>query len=386
MRALYAGACAVVMAAAGAQTAPGQEVLWEARPGFRDFGPMVAANGVVLTGNVTGRGATYAFDAATGKQLWRAAGTQMSAPVTDGRAAYSVNAGVGLSAFDLKTGKVLWNVPKIDDDSPADLVLDGGRVYVAGSDGKLRVFDAATGALRWEHTYYPGEGRGSCPTAPGVAEGVVYYGGGEDASPGQGVFLWALDAETGTERWRFAAKPSRFDRQGQCVTRPVLADGTVAVASDNVLFGLDAATGAVRWRQDVVREVDGREYEWDLSPPLISGGRVYSIVRDALLGWNLRSGRPEFTLRGNFPFESNIRNLVAADGLLYFTANLETPTATSNRQGFLYALDPATERIRWRHRVNRELPYVNEWPTSYFHVAADGIYYENESVLVKLRR
>lgn len=385
MRMRTAVVCALALTGALEQVRTAQEVLWEASPGFRDFGAVVEANGVVLTGNITGRGSTVAFDAATGKLLWRAAGTMMSAPVTDGRTGYSVNAGAGLRAYDLRTGRVLWTVAGVDDDMPADLALADGRVFVAGAYGKLRAFDAATGRAIWEHTYYPGPGRGSCPTAPVVADGVVYYGGGEDASPGLGVFLWALDAATGAERWKFEAKPSRFDRRGRCVSRPVVADGHVAVVSDNVLYALDAGTGAPRWRQDVVRTVDGREYEWHLSPPLIVGGRVYAIVQDALLGWDLQSGRPDFTFRGNFPSQDKIRKLAAADGLLYFTANLETPAATSNRQGFLYAFDPASGRVRWTHRVNRERPYVNEWGTTHFHLATDGIYYENESILVKVR-
>src|SRR5450631_2279495 len=68
-----------VVALASAMTAaaatPGT-LLWEAKPGPRDFGPPVEASGVVVTGNITGEGGLYAFSAETGKLLWKSRGGQ----------------------------------------------------------------------------------------------------------------------------------------------------------------------------------------------------------------------------------------------------------------------------------------------------------------------
>lgn len=366
-------------------TASGQEVAWEARPGFRDFGRMVAAAGVVLTGNVNGAGGTFAFDAATGKLLWRAPGILITGPVTDGRRGFSVNAAVGLSAFDLKSGKVLWKVPDIDASNAANLLVDDGRIFAVGEYGKLRAFEAATGKPIWEHTHFPGPGRASCPTTPVVAGGVLYYAGGEDAHPGQGVFLWALDAASGKELWRFAAKPTPHDRQGACMLAPAVGDGVVVAPSDNVMFGVDAGTGAERWRKEIYRTVDGREYRRSPSSAVIAGGRAYAIIDDGLLGWSARDGNQVFEFKGNFPHSSRIRILETADGLLYFTATLTEPRDKDNPQGFLYALDPATSQIRWSHRVNRDRPYIARWPTAFFHVAGPEVYYENHGILVKVR-
>jgi hypothetical protein len=66
-------------------------------------------------------------------------------------------------------------------------------------------------------------------------------------------------------------------------------------------------------------------------------------------------------------------------------ANLEQSREQGNRQGFLYALDLNSKQILWRHRVNRELPYVSNWPSTYFHLNGKDLYYENHSLLVKLR-
>ncbi|MCL4797586.1 MAG: PQQ-binding-like beta-propeller repeat protein [Bryobacteraceae bacterium] len=364
--------------------APAQKIVWEARPGFRDFGKMVVAGGVVVSGNITGRGGTFGFDAGTGKLLWRAPGQMKSGPVTDGRLVYTVNGGVGVCAFDVKTGKLLWKAAEGENSTRADLLLDGGRLFVVGDHGKMWAYDAATGKLLWSHEYLPGGYLGSCPTTPVAFGGMVLYGGGERDSPGQGVFLWALDAVTGKEVWRFAAKERPNDRTGACVSRPAVGEGMVSVVSDNVIFGVDARTGVERWRKVVDRMVDGREYRRPLSPPGIHGKRVYSIFEEALVGWNLADGRQEFEFKGNFPDQNALKMMEFADGVVYFVANLEQPKTAANRQGFLYALDLATGQVRWQHRVNREKQYVDKWGTTYFKVDGNSVYYENESILVRL--
>lgn len=364
----------------------GPDLVWEARPGFRDFGRIVVADEVVLTGNVTGTGGTFAFSATTGKLLWRAPGVLLSGPVTDGRFGYSVNSGVGLSAYDLESGKVIWRVPDADGDSRANLRVERGRVYVAGERGTMRAYQSSTGSLAWEHAYFPGTGRGSCPTTPAVSDGVVYYGGGEDDQRRQGVFLWALDAASGKELWRFAAKPDPNLRRGVCVSAPAVSDGVVAVTSGHVIFGVDAKTGEERWRQAVVREMGGARRLQVLSPPLVADGRAYAMAEDALIGWRLRDGRQEFEFRGRFPTASRIRNIVAAGGLLYFTANFEQPPSKVNQQSFLYALDPVAAQVTWKHRVNRDVQYVEDWPTTFFAVSGNDVYYENHGLLVKLRQ
>lgn len=360
-------------------------VVWEARLGFRDFGRIVVVGDVVLTGNPTGNGGTVALSAATGKLLWRTPGILLSGPVTDGRVAYSLNAGAGLGAFDLRTGKALWRVPDAGGDQRANLLVEGGRVFMVGERGTLRAYDAATAALVWEHTYFAGPGRGSCPTTPTIADGVLYYGGGEDDQRREGVWLWALDVASGQERWRFAAKPDPALRKGRCMRGPAVANGVVTVTTEHVIIGVDARSGAERWRQATVRGPRGAQRYGILSRPVVAGGRVHAITDDALIGWDMESGRQVFELPGTYPSASAGRSIVASDGVLYFVANFEQPESKSNRGGFLYAVDASTGQMRWRHRVNRDVQYVNQWPTSFFAVSGNDVYYENNGFLAKLR-
>jgi len=127
--------------------------------------------------------------------------------------------------------------------------VDGDTVFVGDIDpstkpGDFYALDAATGGVRWRLPLEHG------PTgSPAVADGTVYVpmlrgqrhwlDDEDDAppSPLQGGALYALDAATGDERWRFATTGTPTD--------PAVAGNQVFVADTDtgVLFALDAVTG-----------------------------------------------------------------------------------------------------------------------------------------------
>jgi len=368
------------VAAAGQTASADRAAIWETRTGFRDAGKIV-----VVTGNINGKGGTFAYDAATGKRLWQAPGHLRAGPVTDGRRVYTLNTGVGLSAFDLKSGKLAWTVAEAENADSVDLLLYDGRVFVVDDHGKLRVYEAASGKALWQHEYSPGGYLTSCPTTPVAADGLVYYSGDDKNSPSQ-AYLWALDAATGAVAWRQVVKPNRDNRYGSCMTPAAVTAGVVVVASNHVMFGLDARTGVERWRKAVERRVEGELEPRPLSAPFVHDNRVYAIFEEGLIGWDVASGRQAFEFIGNFPASNYHRMLALADGAVYFVANLEQPNAQGNRRGFLYAVDLATARVQWKHRVNREQPYVNEWPTTFFALDGSAVYYENSGFIAKVSR
>lgn len=74
------------------------------------------------------------------------------------------------------------------------------------------------------------------PASPVITDGVVYL-----AARGAGVY--ALDAETGDQLWR-------FPNEGivTVLAAPAVADGVVYVnADDTKLYALDAETGELQW-------------------------------------------------------------------------------------------------------------------------------------------
>ena len=125
----------------------------------------------------------------------------------------------------------------------------GGAVYVGSADGHVYALDANTSAERWR--FATGDAVGS---SPAVFGGVVYVGGWDG-------HVYALDAATGRERWRFAT--------GEALeSSPAAVDGVVYVGSgDGNVYSLDAATGRERWRFAAGDGVG--------SSPAVVGGVVY---------------------------------------------------------------------------------------------------------------
>ena len=116
-----------------------------------------------------------------------------------------------VSAYDTDSGAELW---KFYTEGPVRFapVAQRGRVYVGSDDGFLYCLDAEAGELRWKvrgtpadrpdyrHlgnarliSFWPVRG------GPVLADGVVYFGAG--IWPTLGVFIGAVDAETGARKW-----------------------------------------------------------------------------------------------------------------------------------------------------------------------------------------
>ncbi|MFM5953441.1 MAG: PQQ-dependent dehydrogenase, methanol/ethanol family [Novosphingobium sp.] len=137
----------------------------------------VVAGGVLYTSGVAGR--AYAFDAATGKPLWRFE-PAVDLQVTRYACCDSVNRGVALA---------------------------GGKVFVAALDGQLYALDAKTGAVVWKANTIADKARAITVTgAPEVAGGVVVIGNGGADYDARG-YVSAYDLASGKLAWRFWVTP-----------------------------------------------------------------------------------------------------------------------------------------------------------------------------------
>lgn len=111
--------------------------------------------------------------------------------------------------LDAATGEERWS---FFTEGPVRLAptLKGGRAYVGSDDGYVYCLRLADGGLVWKHrpgpreTRIPGNGRVISPwpvrTGVIVRDGLAYCGAG--MFPSEGVYLCALDARTGAERWK----------------------------------------------------------------------------------------------------------------------------------------------------------------------------------------
>jgi len=130
--------------------------------------------------------------------------------VSDGEAVYfGSSSDHKVSCLDAATGRVRWT--RITG-GPVRLAptLAGGRVYVGSDDGHAYCLDARDGSIVWKLRAAPEDqrvlGHGKMislwPLRTGVLvdQGVAYFAAG--IFPAEGVFLYAVDANSGREIWR----------------------------------------------------------------------------------------------------------------------------------------------------------------------------------------
>jgi quinohemoprotein ethanol dehydrogenase len=120
------------------------------------------------------------------------------------------------TAYDAKTGKVLWSYdPQVPRDigrlACCDIVTRGisawkGKIYVATLDGRLIALDARNGKPMWSVQTFEKNWPYVITGAPRVFDGKVVIGnaGGEGAARG---YVSGYDAETGKKLWRFYIVP-----------------------------------------------------------------------------------------------------------------------------------------------------------------------------------
>jgi quinohemoprotein ethanol dehydrogenase len=137
----------------------------------------VVIGGVMYTSGVAGR--AYAFDAATGKELWRFE-----------------------PEVDMQVNRTVCC-----DMANRGVAVANGKVYVAALDAKLYALDARSGKVVWQADTVDDPSRGINSTgAPEVAGSVVVIGNGGAEYDVRG-YVSAYDLETGKLAWRFHTVP-----------------------------------------------------------------------------------------------------------------------------------------------------------------------------------
>ncbi|MFC4246523.1 PQQ-binding-like beta-propeller repeat protein [Natribaculum luteum] len=168
---------------------------------------------------------------------------------------------------------------------PPAVAHDTVYVTTRGRDPDLTALDAATGDRRWQASDLGYETN----RAPVVANGRVFVVADK--------VLYALDARSGERRWQFKPEPMPIGdgrTRGDGFQRePVaVADGTVFAVSNNRLFALDAETGAERWRD----RVDDWRSNTFTGYPVAAGGVVAVVKSDAVRIYDAETGSERSTV------------------------------------------------------------------------------------------
>ncbi len=164
---------------------------------------------------------------------------------------------------ELPPQQVAWpNEPRLQFDAAAEPVVLGKTLFIGSScDGSVRAFDTGSGEARW--TFFT-EGPVRC--APVVWEGKVYAGSDDG-------YLYCLDAATGSELWKVRGVPAdRPDYRHLGNARlisywpvrggAVLHEGTVYFGAGIwpsmgvFIHAVDAETGKTRWSNGEVNYIE----------------------------------------------------------------------------------------------------------------------------------
>lgn len=166
-------------------------------------------------------------------------------------------------AIDLASGRLLWTYFTAGPVRFAPAIANG-RVYVTSDDGQLHCISLADGSKLWAVNGGPSQRRiigndrliSMWPARGGVVvrDGVAYFSAG--IWPSMGVFVRAVDAQSGKVLWTNSTTGSRY------ITHPHGADsfgsispqGYLAIAGDTLLVpggrtlpgGFDLKTGELR--------------------------------------------------------------------------------------------------------------------------------------------
>ena len=332
-------------AGTGEMPGPGPDgpplVLWSKEigmtPWFNQPTP-ASGEGLVIASSST---SLIAFDAETSAERWRIPNTSSeSSPLIKDGMVYIGSFGEGLKALDAASGALVWqfqgtDVPTADDAAPvsfdsAPVIVDGTLYTGSGWYGGLFALDAATGEERWRFDTLGGAG-----TSPAVRDGVVYIStdalwdmNPDDPAPSS---LYAVDAASGDEIWHVAYGTEDLSFSSPLATSEAVVVGvTNPTSGTSYYLAVDPANGDELWRFDLETPL------W-VASPAASGDMVYLAGGETpqLIAVDAATGVERWhydLMMALFPTP------MIADGVIYL----------QSQGGYLTALDAATGEEQWR--------------------------------------
>ena len=382
--------------------------MFTVNPGFRDWGPTTIAGTTIIGGNSSGRGGLFAVDTVTGKLKWslRPTGLFHGSPFVATRPAVIggtvvVPMGNTLVAVSLATGREMWR--GIRTAQGATVAADADTAYVLGDDNYFYAFNAATGRQKWKIAF--SEGIGSCTSHPVVRDNTVYVSGNvllraADANRPAAHYrhLFALDTNTGAERWRYPSKPTSAADRGICVSQPIAAENAFFAVDDKTLYAIDRTNGRELWKLEVRRPVEGRERAVSVSGLVDAGSVLIGVSSSYLIAFDKASGRTVWEIPGQYSGSSP--STAVAGRVLYFQGHPGAPPAAEIQGRILYvdgkpvaeapalppgklnALDLDTRKILWS--FSRPTAEAN-WAFGFVTPVDGGLWVDSYQALVKLQ-
>lgn len=255
-------------------------------------------------------------------------------------------------------GTKRWHFPTKGQTESTPVVAGGKVFFGAGNEG-VYALDAASGKQLWRFPEHPEKGRllrfGATPL---VVDNRVYIGSGVDRNrpqdPGE-TALFCLDADTGKQVWKVPVDLPCWGAAALGGDRVYFPLGNGDVFTDapkpgGAVVCLSAVNGRQRWRQDVPNGV--------LERPALDRHRVFFGARDGKLYCVGRyDGRPRWEAIVGSP-------VVAAPALDCANPGEKATTVYAiGTTGQVHCLDAATGRAHWSYRgLEADAPHLSGSP------------------------
>jgi outer membrane protein assembly factor BamB len=197
------------------------------------------------------------------------------------------------TALKAATGATLWKV-KLAGAFYSSAVVANGTIYVGSYQGSFYALNATSGAVVWSYALTSGT-----DSSAALANGNVYFGSYDNK-------IYCLTAATGALVWSYTTG-------NHVESAPAIVNGTLYVGSDDgkvYAIGTSGANaGSLLWSYTTGSQV--------YANPTIYNNHVYiGSADDNLYALNTRDGSLYFSL----PTNGLVRSAIAANGVVYFTA------------------------------------------------------------------
>lgn len=241
-----------------------------------------------------------------------------------------------------------------------DPVAADGLVYTIDAAAQLQATDLTTGVAAWGVSLIPDFDRGGDASGGGLAlaDGRIF------ATTPYGELL-ALDAATGAVLWR--------QRLGTVLGAPSVAGGLVYVVGRNSeAWAISAADGRLRWRiagPDVPAVLAGGPApavaDGRVILPFPSGEMVSALAQSGVTIWN------SFVVGGRLGTAYATLNDITADPVV-----IGGTVYAGNQSGRVVALDARSGTVRWQARDGAYSPLL---------VAGDSVFFiSDRNALIRL--